>query len=292
MTTFTIGAATVSRIEESYEPNFAATDFFPKDWRPEIVEQNRDWMLPNHFDAASGKLKLSIHSWLVKVGGRTILIDACVGNDKQRPNRPMWHQMKTPWLDRLATAGARPEQVDFVMCTHLHNDHVGWNTRLQDGRWVPTFPNARYLFNRTDYQHFEKIDPAKQPGNALAFADSVAPITQAGLADLIAGQHTVDEHLAIEPAPGHTPGTTYITLTSRGSKAVFCGDILHQAIQVFHPEWNSFACEDGENARKSRRKVLEQCAGTGALLVPTHFGAPFVCHVDAKGDAFVPRFGA
>jgi glyoxylase-like metal-dependent hydrolase (beta-lactamase superfamily II) len=291
MTTFTIGAATVTRIEETYEPNFEATKFFAE-WRPEVVEQHRDWMLPNHYDPASGKLKLSIHSWLVQVGGRTILIDSCVGNDKQRPNRPLWHLMKTPYLDRLANAGARPEQVDYVMCTHLHNDHVGWNTRLEDGRWVPTFPNARYLFNRTDYQHFESVDPVKQPGNAAAFADSLAPISKAGLADLIAGQHTVDEHLTIDPAPGHTPGTTYITLSSRGAKAMFCGDILHQAIQVFHPEWNSFACEDADNARTSRRKVLEQCAGTGALLMPTHFGAPFVCHIDAKGDAFVPRFGA
>src|ERR1051325_139152 len=147
METFTIGAATVTRIEESYEPNFDATMFFPGNWRPEIVEQHRDWMLPNHYDPATGKLKLSIHSWLVQVGGRKILIDACVGNDKERPNRPLWHRMKTPWLDRLAKAGARPEEIDAVMCTHLHNDHVGWNTRLENGRWVPTFPKARYLFD-------------------------------------------------------------------------------------------------------------------------------------------------
>jgi glyoxylase-like metal-dependent hydrolase (beta-lactamase superfamily II) len=289
--TFTIGGATVTRIEESYEPNFDATMFF-KEWRPELVEQHRDWMLPGHYDPASGKLKLSIHSWLVKAGGRTILIDACVGNDKSRPNRPLWHLMKTPWLDRLAQAGARPEQVDAVMCTHLHNDHVGWNTRLDNGQWVPTFPNARYLFNRLDFEHFKTIDPAKQPGNALAFQDSVAPIAGAGLADFVEGRHPVDEHFTLEPAPGHTPGTMFITLRSRDARAVFCGDILHQAIQVFHPEWNSFACEDAENARRSRRKVLEHCAGSGALLLPTHFGAPFVCRVDAKGDAFVPRFGA
>ena len=289
MSTFTIGAATITRIEESYEPNFEAAKFFA-DWRPEVVERHREWLLPHHYDAASGKLKLSIHSWLERVGGRTLLIDACVGNDKARPNRPLWHMMKTPYLERLEKAGAKPADVDVVMCTHLHNDHVGWNTRLQDGRWVPTFPNARYVFNRTDFEHFKTIDPEKQPGNAAAFKDIVAPIAEAGLADLVSGSHTVDEHLTMEPAPGHTPGTMFITLSSRGTRAMFVGDILHQAIQIFHPEWNSFACEDQDNARQSRHAVLERCAGSGALLMPTHFGAPFVCHVDAKGDAFAPRW--
>ena len=289
MSTFTIGNATVTRIEESYEPNFEAAKFFA-DWRPDVVERHREWMLPHHYDSASGKLKLSIHSWLVQVGGRTILVDACVGNDKARPNRPLWHMMKSPYLDRLAKAGAKPEDVDMVMCTHLHNDHVGWNTRLQDGRWVPTFPNARYLFNKTDFDHFKSVDAKKQPGNAAAFEDSVQPIAEAGLADYVTGSRAVDEHLAMEPAPGHTPGTMFITLESRGARAMFCGDILHQAIQIFHPEWNSFACEDQDNARKSRRAVLERCAGSGALMLPTHFGAPFACHIDAKGDAFAPRW--
>jgi glyoxylase-like metal-dependent hydrolase (beta-lactamase superfamily II) len=289
VSTFTIGAATITRIEETYEPNFEAAKFFAE-WRPDVVERHREWMLPHHYDPTSGKLKLSIHSWLVRVGGRTILIDACVGNDKPRPNRPLWHMMKTPYLDRLEKAGAKPADVDVVMCTHLHNDHVGWNTRLSDGRWIPTFPNARYLFNRTDFEHFKTIDADKQPGNAAAYKDSVQPIAEAGLADLISSTHMVDEHLTMEPAPGHTPGTMFITLASRGARAMFCGDIVHQAIQVFHPEWNSFACEDQENARKSRRLVLEKCAGSGALLMPTHFGAPFVCYIDAKGDQFAPRW--
>ena len=288
MSTFTIGAAKITRIEETYEPNFDAKWFFP-DWQPDVVERHRDWMLPNHYDPASGKLKLSVHSWFVQVGGRNILIDTCVGNDKERPF-PLWHRLKTPYLDRLAQAGAEPEDMNLVICTHLHSDHVGWNTRLNNGRWVPTFPNARYVFNRTEFEHFKEIDPQKYPGPAAAYKDSVAPIAEAGLADLVLGLHTVDEHLTLEPAPGHTPGTMFITLASHGARAVFCGDILHQAIQIFHPEWNSLGCADPVNARKSRRLVLEKCAGSGALLMPTHFGAPFVCHVDAKGDTFVPRW--
>ena len=289
MSTFTIGAAKITRIEETYEPNFDAKWFFP-DWQPDVVERHRDWMLPNHYDPASGKLKLSVHSWFVQVGGRNILIDTCVGNDKERPFFPLWHRLKTPYLDRLAQAGAKPEDVNLVMCTHLHSDHVGWNTRLTNGRWVPTFPNARYLFNRADVEYYKAIDPQKSPARAAAYKDSVAPIAEAGLADLVSGLHTVDEHLTLEPAPGHTPGTMFITLASHGARAVFCGDILHQAIQIFHPEWNSLGCQDQVNARRSRRLVLEKCAGSGALLMPTHFGAPFVCHVDAKGDTFVPRW--
>jgi glyoxylase-like metal-dependent hydrolase (beta-lactamase superfamily II) len=288
VSTFTIGAAKISRIEETYEPNFDAKWFFP-DWQPEVVEPHRDWMLPNHYDPTSGKLKLSVHSWLVQIGGRNILIDTCVGNDKERPI-PLWNQLKTPYLNRLAQAGAEPEDVNLVMCTHLHMDHVGWNARLTNGRWVPTFPNARYLLHRADVEYYKTVDPQTEPGNAAAYKDSVAPILDAGLADLASGRHPVDEHLTLEPAPGHTPGTMFITLASHGARAVFCGDILHQAIQIFHPEWNSVACQDSVNARRSRRLVLEKCAGSGALLMPTHFGAPFVCHVDAKGDTFAPRW--
>jgi glyoxylase-like metal-dependent hydrolase (beta-lactamase superfamily II) len=288
-----IGDATVTRIEETYEPNFDAAKFF-SDWRPEIVQEHRDWMLPNHFDPASGMIKLSVHSWLITVGGKRILIDGCVGNHKPRPLRTMWDMMNTPYLERLAAAGVKPEQVDIVMCTHLHMDHVGWNTRLENGRWVPTFPNAKYVFSRADYDHYLKLDsdPATGPVNQGSFRDSVIPIVEARLSQMVDGAHTVDEHLSLDPRPGHTPGTVAINLASRGQKALFCGDILHHAIQVYHPEWNSFACADQVNARKSRRQVLEDCAGSGALLMPAHFGAPFVCRVDHKGESFTPRFGA
>jgi len=291
MTEVRIGAATVSRIEESYEPNFEAATFFA-DWQSDIVEKHRDWMVSDHFDPASGFLKLSVHSWLISIGGRTILIDACVGNHKPRPARPKWHLMQTRYLERMAEAGVQPEQIDIVMCTHLHMDHVGWNTRLDNGRWVPTFPNARYVFSQADYDHYLALDrdPEKGPVNHGSFRDSVLPVVDAGLAQMVSGVHTVDEHLSIEPAPGHTPGTVAIKLASRGERAVFCGDILHHAVQVFHPEWNSFACADATNARKSRRRVLEDCAGSGALLMPAHFGAPFVCHIDERGSRFTPRF--
>jgi len=286
-----LGAATVTRIEESYEPNFAAKTFFP-DWKPEIVDEHRSWLVASHYDEASAMLKLSVHSWLLNIGGKRILIDTCVGNHKPRPHRPKWHLMETKYLERLKAAGVTPDQVDMVMCTHLHVDHVGWNTRLDDGRWVPTFRNAKYVWSQDDFDFYGKLDkdPEKGPANGGSFRDSVLPVVEAGLARMVKGAAELDEHLRITPAPGHTPGTIRIELDSRGQKAVFCGDILHHALQVYHPEWNSFACLDQDNARKSRRATVEHCAGTGARLLPCHFGAPFTCHIESKGAGFVPRF--
>ncbi len=285
-----IGAAVAARIEETYEPNFEAKKFFP-DWNDEIAKEHAAWLAPEHYDAASGFLKLSVHSWLLTVGGKRILIDACVGNHKPRAKRPMWNMLDTPYLERLAKAGAKPEQIDLVMCTHLHVDHIGWNTKLESGRWVPTFPNARYVWSREDFEHYLALDrdPEKGPANLGSFRDSILPVVEAGLAQMVSGATALDESLSVEPAPGHTPGTIAIKFESRGEKALFCGDILHHALQVYHPHWNSMACLDAANARASRRKTLEHCAG-GALLMPAHFGAPFACRIEGKGDAFQPRF--
>jgi len=291
MHALTIGAATVTRIEETYEPNFAAATFFPA-WQPEALERDRDWLVPDHYDAASGFLKLSIHSWLIRLDGRNILIDTCVGNHKERPARPKWHRMETHYLQRLSDAGVRPDEIDLVMCTHLHVDHVGWNTRLDNGRWVPTFPKARYVFSKADFDYYANLDrdPEKGPANLGSFRDSVMPVMDAGLGEVVSGAHILDEHLSIDPAPGHTPGSVAVKLASKGRRCVFSGDILHHAIQLAHPEWNSFVCYDGASARRSRRSLLEQCVGGGDLLMPAHFGAPFACHVEAKGEAFAPRF--
>jgi glyoxylase-like metal-dependent hydrolase (beta-lactamase superfamily II) len=200
--------------------------------------------------------------------------------------------METKYLDRLAAAGVKPDEIDMVMCTHLHVDHVGWNTQLDNGRWVPTFKNAKYVFSREDYDFYQKMDadPEKGPANGGSFRDSVLPVVEAGLAQMVTGAASLDESLKVEPAPGHTPGTIAIKFESRGEKALFCGDILHHAVQVYHPEWNSFACLDQDNARKSRKVALEHCAGTGARLMPCHFGAPFTCHIEFKGGGFAPRF--
>lgn len=290
MTQVTIGAAEATRIEEMYTADWDAPAFFP-DWRNDLVAPHLGWMVPDHFDPAKNALKLSIHSWLIRVGGRNILVDTCVGNHKTRLTRPKWHLMESRYLARLAEAGIRPEEIDLVMCTHLHADHVGWNTRLDNGRWVPTFPKARYVFSKADYEHYLALDrEATSPVNHGAFRDSVLPVVEAGLAQMVVGAAEIDEHLSLEPAPGHTPGSVVVKLASGGERALFCGDVLHHAIQVHHPEWNSFVCADPDRARQSRRGVLEHCSGTGALLMPVHFGAPFVCRIEARGGGFAPRF--
>jgi glyoxylase-like metal-dependent hydrolase (beta-lactamase superfamily II) len=290
MTIATVGAAKITRIEETYGFFFEAKQFFA-DWRDEIVAEHMSWMVPDHYDPKSGYLKLSIHSWLLEVGGKKILIDTCVGNHKSRKQRPFWDQLNTPYVERLAAAGAKPEEIDMVMCTHLHVDHVGWNTKLEDGRWVPTFPNAKYVWSKTDFDHFSNLDrDPEKPAIGGAMRDSVYPIVEAGLAQMVDGTETIEEHLSLTPAPGHSPGHVLINLTSQGKQAYFSGDIIHHMIQIYQPTWNSFACVDQQRARASRRMTLERCAGSGALLLPQHFGAPHICLVDANGDAFTPRF--
>src|ERR1044072_529287 len=180
MTIATVGAAMITRIEETYGFFFEAKQFFA-DWRDEIVAEHMSWMVPDHYDPKSGFLKLSIHSWLLEVGGRKILIDTCIGNHKSRKHRPFWDQLNTPYVERLAAAGARPEEIDMVMCTHLHVDHVGWNTRLDNGRWVPTFPNAKYVFSKTDFDHFSGLDrDPEKPAIGGAMRDSGYPTREAG----------------------------------------------------------------------------------------------------------------
>ena len=186
----------------------------------------------------------------------------------------------------------KPEEIDMVMCTHLHVDHVGWNTKLDNGRWVPTFPNAKYVWSKTDFDHFSAIDRDPQKGPAIggAMRDSVFPIVEAGLARWSTAPRRSKSISRSTPSPGHSPGHVLINLARRASQAYFCGDIIHHVIQVYHPAWNSFACLDQPTARKSRRMTLENCGGPARLLAPQHFGAPHLCHIDHEGRRFVPRF--
>ncbi len=163
---------------------------------------------------ARGRFLMSIHSFILRAPGLTVLVDTCVGNDKPRQN-PGWHMLQTDFLDRLAAAGCPPESVDLVLCTHLHVDHVGWNTRLDNGRWVPTFPRARYLFARTEWEHWSKVD-GDEYGPIIA--DSVRPIVEAGRADLVEGNHRISEELTLEPTPGHTPGHVSLSIRSQGRR--------------------------------------------------------------------------
>ena len=187
-------------------------------------------------------------------------------------------------------AGA--DEIDVVMCTHLHHDHLGWNTQLKDGRWQPTFANARYVFSKPDFEYFQKLDtdPATAPAEFGTFRECVLPIVEAGRADLVSGPHRLDEFIEILPAPGHSPGHFVFKLDIGGSRAMVTGDVFHHLLQIFYPDWNFPKNSNADEAKVSRRRVLEACASAGALVFPGHVGAPFAGYIEKSGSAFKPRF--
>jgi glyoxylase-like metal-dependent hydrolase (beta-lactamase superfamily II) len=287
-----IGDAIVTRIEDYEGPGFAPgemfTNFEPGQWEPE-----RDWLVPRFYDPAADQVRTSIHSWLVRTPRHTILIDACIGNHKPRPSIPRFHMRDQPWLERLAAAGAKPEEIDFVMCTHLHADHVGWNTRLVDGRWVPTFPNARYLFTRAEYERWDDRQPGfvPKPINQHVFADSILPVAESGQMLLVDDGHQVDEVLTVEAAYGHTAGHVKIRLRSGAAQGMFSGDVIHHPLQLPFPHLISVFDEDPARALQTRLDMLADCAERRVLLMPTHFAAPYCCHVEHDaGRARQPAF--
>ena len=200
--------------------------------------------------------------------------------------------LDVPFLERLAAAGARPDELEYVMCTHLHHDHIGWNTQLRDGRWVPTFPNARYVISRTDFEYYRKLDAddTTAPAEMGTFRECVLPLVEAGRADLVSGNHRLNEHIELMPAPGHSAGHVVFKLEMGRERAVFIGDVFHHLLQVYYPDWNFPKNSDPVQARASRRMVLEHCASSGALVLPGHVGAPFAGRIEATGRGFRPRF--
>jgi glyoxylase-like metal-dependent hydrolase (beta-lactamase superfamily II) len=269
-----IGAFEVSRIADFEGPSFDPVEFFP-DFDPAVVRDNAELLGPRLIDPQTGMLVFSFHSFVIKTGHHTILIDACIGNDKERPTRPQWHHLRSNYMADLAAAGVRPDQVDFVMCTHLHWDHVGWNTRLADGNWVPTFPNAKYVMARREFDHWQGVHDRGEPTpHAASFADSVLPVVRTGQSLLVDDDYAFDDGLWFEPAPGHTPGNVVIHAKSQGERALFVGDVLHHPIQLIRPLWSTRACTDQALSRTTRTRLIEQHADSGMLILPAHFPAP------------------
>ena len=281
-----VGTARITRVEEMAGPAFRLSTLFP-DWDETIFHLHEDWLVPHYVNPEKMTALLNMHSWILQFNGQTILVDTCIGNDKDRMPAEKWHQVQSPYLERLAQAGFEPEDIDMVMCTHLHVDHVGWNTRLLGGRWVPTFPNAKYIFSRTEFEHFQ-ANAADM--DRISFDDSVLPIIEHGLAEMTDGNHVLGEGLLLEPAPGHTPGHVTLTLEAGNHTAIFTGDILHHPLQIHYPHWNSRFCSLPDEARTSRRRVLEYCVERDALLMPAHFGPPHCCKIDRAGEAYSIRW--
>jgi glyoxylase-like metal-dependent hydrolase (beta-lactamase superfamily II) len=280
---------TIHRIVEQEEPLFDPLEFFPGLTR-ETLDENRAWLEPAALDPATGKLRLCVQSYLVRTPRHTILVDTCVGNDKPRPGRPFWNMRKDDaWERGLAATGVRMEEIDYVMCTHLHVDHVGWNTRLEDGRWVPTFPNARYVFGAEEFAHWS-AEHAKAANPVMA--DSVLPIVEAGRADLVRTDMALDDHVRLLPTPGHTPDHFAVELGRGGAApaAVLTGDLIHSPLQARYPEMSMRADFDPAQAAKTRRRFLECHCDTGTLVCTAHFPSPSAGRVGRWGDGF--RFAA
>ena len=249
---------------------------------PDAVERHRGWLSP-HFLDDKGRFLQSIHTFVIEAPGFTALVDTCVGNDKDRGGRAPFHMMRTSFLEDLRAAGVAPEAVDVVICTHLHVDHVGWNTRLENGRWVPTFPRARHLFTRRDWEHWS-ADPGEDTGRIMD--DSVKPVLDAGLARLVDVDERISDELWLEPTPGHTPGHVSVRLRSGDADAVITGDLMHHPVQMAEPQWGSHFDSDADAARKTRRAFCERYAGGDVTVLGTHFHDPTAGRVVRHGDAW------
>ena len=283
MTKRPIGQITVESILEFTSADFDPLTFFPET-TPEDWKRHRPWMEPTAIEPSSGLLILTMQSFLVRTRHHTILIDTCVGDRKPRPSRPSWNQMQLgSFLPNLAAAGVSPEDVDYVMCTHLHWDHVGWNTQLRDGRWVPTFPNATYIFSEKEVDAWKQV-PTDVPTEHMN--DSVLPVIEAGQAKLVASDFALDDEVWLEPSPGHTPDHMSVRLASQGAHAVITGDLIHSPVQCLEPQWIMRADFDPKQAKSTRRAFLDKYCETDVLVCATHFPASSTGHIVRRDEAF------
>jgi glyoxylase-like metal-dependent hydrolase (beta-lactamase superfamily II) len=277
--TWTLGSVRITSIKEVEIP-IPGAGIVPEA-TPEALAPHAAWLRP-HFVTEDGRLRLLIQALVVESRGRRIVVDTCVGNDKDRA-LPIFHRMQTSFLDDLAIAGFPRESIDTVVCTHLHVDHVGWNTMRVNGGWAPTFPNARYLVAQPEWEHWSREDD-RSMGDVLG--DSVRPIVEAGLVDWVEPGHALTDEVTLESTPGHTPGHTSVRIRSEGREAVITGDLMHHPAQCAHPEWGSSADVDPEQARRTRRAFLDAQAGRAVLVIGTHFAGPHAGRIVRAGPAY------
>ena len=272
-----VGDVKVMLVRETLQPVPAEGMYVEPDMG--VFEANADWLRPYFLDD-EGNMPLSIHALVLESEGQTIMVDTCIGN---RPIEmvPQMSHLGEGFLDELSAAGFEPGDIDIVLCTHLHFDHVGWNTILVDGEWVPTFPNARYLFNRTEYEYWD----SGAEGAAITFGDAVRPVLDAGLADLVDSDHQVTGEISLEPSPGHSPGHVSVRISSAGQEAVITGDLVHHPVQFSAPDWVMTADDDPSRASATRLEFRDRYADSGILIFGTHFAGPscgYLSHTDDR----------
>lgn len=260
-------------------------DTTDRTWR-----DNGEWLAPDHWDPDTELTVAAIQTWVLRSGGRTILVDTGVGNDRERPSRELFNRRHGDFPDRLQRAGVHPEEVDIVVNTHLHGDHVGWNTHDVDGEWVPTFPNAHYLMPAADDAYFgpgNNYAAGRRPDDRLMYQDSLAPVHRAGRSILWEDTYRIDENLTLESAPGHTPGSSVLRLASGTDRAVFVGDMVHSPLQLLNPDCSSCLCLDPKEAAITRRRIVERAADNRELVIPAHLGGSGAVEIRRTGTDLV-----
>jgi glyoxylase-like metal-dependent hydrolase (beta-lactamase superfamily II) len=287
--TIRLGEVTITRVVEIDRSSYPTAQMLPES-TPAAIARHHDWLKPDFFDERTGDLASRIQSYVVRTPRATVLVDAGVGNGKTRRGAPGWHERAGTFLDDLRGAGVTPEQVDTVVCTHMHVDHVGWNTRWDGAAWVPTFPNARYVFAGEEWE-FWKAESDAGTEEWGCIDDSVTPVVAAGRARFLDADAPIDDWLRFEPAPGHTPGHVCVRLRTGAGEAVFSGDLMHRTVQVAEPGWNSQFCHDGPRARATREAFVEHHADSGTLVLAAHFPRAGTIVRAASGFRFAPWTG-
>ena len=287
MQTWQIGDVKITQVVEL---TFQGLDAFLPDATPEAVLPI-EWLQPD-FVTPEGVLKFSIHALVIDTGPRRIIVDTCVGNEKPREAFEDWHMLQTGFLEDLASAGYAPDTIDTVLCTHLHLDHVGWNTMLIDGRWVPTFPGARYLIERGEFAYVseeaeaDEVEAWLRDMNRAVMTDSIRPIVEADLVDLVDHDHRICDEVCLVPTPGHTIGHVSVLITSRGESALITGDFVHHPCQLVHPEWSVTTDYDPAESVTTRLQMFSKVADTPTLVIGTHWPEPTAGTIIRSGDVY------
>jgi len=262
-----------------------------------------EWLRPDFVDAR-GEMTGLIQAFVVETPERKIVVDTCVGNDKERSAIEAWHRKQRDFLETFESAGYAPGSIDVVLCTHMHFDHVGWNTYLDGDRWKPTFPNARYLFAEEEFRHWEKYveGPALDPARATSESemidalldgmmrqtrlDSILPIVEAGLSELVPHDYQIGAGVRLTPTPGHTPGHVSVEIASKGQTAFITGDAMHHPVQIAKPELFTIADSSREGGKGTRRAILAKLANGDTLLIGSHFAEPTAGYVRKEANGY------
>jgi glyoxylase-like metal-dependent hydrolase (beta-lactamase superfamily II) len=284
-TAITLKDITIHPVVEQQGPFFDVMEFFPT-LTKELLEENRSWLQPTFIDPVSGRLVLCVQSFVIKTPDHNILIDSCVGNHKPRPARPFWNMMNSDRFEKsLAAAGLTANDIDYVMCTHLHVDHVGWNTRLENGRWVPTFPKAKYVMADRELAYWtqkEKDDPSGVPW----ITDSVLPVVEAKRVQIVKSDFALNESIQFIPTPGHTIDHYSVLIGEPGHDALITGDMIHSPIQGKYPELGMRADYDSRQAGQTRREVFDRFCDTSTVMCVVHFPSPSTGRVRRWGNGY------